>query len=150
LGQDLDLDIKITRLGKFRLPGQNSDILRSKLGENRGGREKRSQCYFKAWTDISAQPTFGEALAFYEVGERHQLLVVFHPIINQTQVLKVWRENWSHDIQVLPVSALHSLIGVFNGRQGRIYIQRRHPGLIHLTQEQQDITHDDEENATEN
>ena len=87
-------------------------------------------------------------MACYEVGERRQLLVVFHPIINQTQVLKVWRGNWSHDIQVLPVSALHSLIGVFNGRQGRIYIQRRHPGLIHLTQEQQDITNDNE-NAME-
>ena len=123
LGQDFDPDIKITHLGKSRLPGQDSDILHSKLGEARDCPEKKSQCYFEAWTDISAQPTFGEALAFYEVGEMRQSLVVFCPIINQTQVLKAWRGNWSHDIQVLPVSALHSLIGVFNGHCGRIYIQ---------------------------
>jgi hypothetical protein len=129
LQRDSSTQMEISWWGKLRLPG--GAFLRSRLGETRGNHPKRSQRYFEA-TDGSATPIFAEALAFYEVSGPHQILVVCRPVSKLQQVLKIWRGQWSENIQVLPASALCNIVGIWS-YQDRVYLLRKHPGLSHLT-----------------
>jgi len=80
-------------------------------------------------------PVFGEALAFFELLEKKQLLVVYNPLIQCQQVLNKWRGVWSNTAKVLPVSIIQSVVGIWPAKTW-IYILRRHPGLTWLMEEE--------------
>ena len=109
-------------------------MLRSQLSETRGKVPQRSARYFEAETS-DGKPVFGEALAFFELLETKQLVAVYHPVSNCQQVLKTWRGIWSGKIEVLPASAIHSLVGIWF-YESRVYILRKHPGLNLLSEEE--------------
>lgn len=79
---------------------------------------------------------FGEALAFYELLQGdNELLVVFHNLTNQKNVLGCWTGTWSQDISVLPVKNITNKVGIWNRPQNRpgCWILRKHPGLAMLS-----------------
>ena len=80
-------------------------------------------------------PVFGEAMAFFELLEKKQLLVVYNPLIQCQQVLKKWRGVWSNTVEVLPVSIIQSIVGI-RPATAWIDILRKHPGLAWLTEEE--------------
>lgn len=129
---NFDQELTMRRWGKIRLPGGN--LLRSQLSETRGKVPQRSARYFEAETS-DGKPVFGEALAFFELLETKQLVAVYHPVSNCQQVLKTWRGIWSGKIEVLPASAIHSLVGIWF-HEPRVYILRKHPGLNLLSEEE--------------
>jgi len=104
------------------------------LSETQGKVPSRSAQYFEAETS-GGKPVFGEALTFFEVLETKQLLAVYHPVSNCQQVLKKWRDIWSDKIEVLPASAIHSLVAIWF-YEPRVYILRKHPGLNLLSEEE--------------
>lgn len=82
---------------------------------------------------------FGEALAFYELLKKdNKLLVVYHNLTNQENILGKIRGTWSPDISVLSVESITDKIGIWkvNGTpaqpQANIWILRKHPGLAML------------------
>jgi hypothetical protein len=94
--------------------------------------------FYQAQKSGTLVPIFGEALAFYEVISTNQWLVVYHPLCNVQKVLNRWRGTWSHDIEVLEVSEIQGLIGIW-GFNSRIWVIRKHPGLSLLSQEEYGI-----------
>lgn len=110
-------------------------MLRSKLGEGQRTPPSRSAHYFEAHVPGTTTPIFGEALAFFEVVERHELLVIYHPFIALQPVLRCWRGSMSNEIHVLPASALHCMIGIWIYNT-KVWILRKHPGLALLTAEE--------------
>ena len=105
------------------------------LIENQAGNTRRAR-YFEAHKEPNtSQPIFSEALAFYEVVHTNHLLVVYHPLMNAHQVLRRWRGSWSSNIEVLPVTSLHAIVGILEfGKY--TYILRKHPGLDLLNPEE--------------
>jgi hypothetical protein len=133
LDKDFDSALELHRWGKVRVP--RGAVLRSQLSETRGKLPARVARYFEA--DVDGKVIFGEALAFFEVVETHQFIMVYHPLVKVNKVLNVWRGVWSDDIEVLPVSALHGLVGIWClGESEHIYVLRKHPGLSILNQEE--------------
>jgi hypothetical protein len=145
LHRDFDSQLEMHRWGKIRLPGGN--VLRSRLSETRGKPPSRSARYFEAQGSSNSGPVFGEALAFFEVKETKQLLVVYHPLGNCNQVLKKWRGVWLDTMEVLLASKIQSIVGIWS-YQSRVYILRKHPALSLLTEEQtgRESGDNDEEN----
>jgi len=105
------------------------------LSETNGHHPSRSAQYVEAQKDGLAEPVFGEALAFFEVVETHQLLVVYHAVGDCHQTLRRWRGTWKKEVNVMPVSAIHSVIGIWSSPK-RVYILRKHPGLSLLSAEE--------------
>ena len=130
---NFDSTLEIRRWGKIRLP--SGSLLRSQLSETRGKTPSRSARYFEAHGSGDGKPTFGEALAFFEVQKTKQLLVVYLPVIKCEQVLKKWRGVWSDKMEVLSASAIHSIVGIWS-YDSRVYILRKHPGLDLLSEEE--------------
>jgi hypothetical protein len=141
LQRDFDPELELHRWGKYSLP--DGTTLRSKLSECWGKPPSRSAQYFEAQI-AGAEPVFGEALAFYEILETQQVLIVYQPIFELQVTLGHWRGIWSDTVQVLPVSALIALVGILC-HDTRVWILRKHPGLAVLNVEERgyvDIVHD--------
>ena len=88
-------------------------------------------------TDGAPKLIFGEALAFYQLLEKdNELLVVYHCLTNQKKVLNQWRGTWSQDICVLPVKHITDKIGIWempHAANAPIWMLRKHPGLEMLS-----------------
>lgn len=108
------------------------------MSETRGKCPPRSARYFEAYNHNSGEIVFGEALAFFEVQETNDVLVVYQQLSGCEQVLQKWRGVWSNDIKVLPVSKITSLVGIWC-YQKWVYILRKHPGLALLNVEESGI-----------
>jgi len=121
-------DLEVVRYGKFCFSEGN--VLRTRLSENPGKSSARSYRYFEA-VGNQGNLVFGEGLAFFEIVEHSQKLVVYQPLAQVTKSLSVLHGKWSGDIAVLPVSSLHSLVGIFCVGK-TVYILRKHPGLEFL------------------
>ena len=126
-------ELELRRWGKVSLPG--GIVLRSRLSETIGHHPSRSARYFEAQKAGLAEPVFGEALAFFEVVETHQLLVVHKTVGDCQQILGTWRGIWKKEVDVMPVSVIHSVIGIWEGEKN-VYILRKHPGLALLSAEE--------------
>ena len=133
LDRNTSYELNLRRWGKVGLPG--GAILRSRLSETNGHHPSRSARYFEAQKDGLAEPVFGEALAFFEVVETHELLVVYYAVGDCHQILRRWRGTWKKEVDVMPVSAIHSVIGIWSS-QKKVYILRKHPGLALLSAEE--------------
>jgi hypothetical protein len=129
---DFDAELELHRWGKVRLPDRN--LLRSRLNEKQGKASSRSARYFEA-IQSNKMPVFGEALAFFELLGKKQLLVVYTPLIQCQQVLNKWRGVWSNTAKVCPVSIIQSVVGIWPAKTW-IYILRKHPGLAWLMEEE--------------
>jgi hypothetical protein len=137
--------LEVVRYGKFQFSGGH--VLNSRLSETQGRHVQRSSRYFEGekWTGI----VFGEALAFYHIVEHSQSVVVCQPLW-VSQILNCLRGKWSHDIQVLPVSLLQSLVGIFCYHDN-VYVLRKHPGLTLFNEEEKGLKerHDSELNGSD-
>lgn len=80
---------------------------------------------------------FGEALAFYELLQKNnELLVVYRRMTNQVKVLNMWRGTWAQDICVLPVKNITDKIGIWEmpcSANSHVWILQKHPGLAMLS-----------------
>ena len=76
--------------------------------------------------------------------ETQQLLVVYNPLHECQQVLKKWRGTWKDTIEVLEVSQIQSIVGIWSGGQW-VYVLRKHPGLNLLSDEECGVIGEDEE-----
>ena len=142
LNIDFDPELELRRWGKFRL--QMGHILRSRLSETQGKHPSRSARYFEAQNDGSGKIVFGEALAFFEVQETNDLVVVYQPLTGCEQQLNRWRGVWSNKMEVLPVSKVTSIVGIWCHKKF-VYILRKHPGLTLLNVEETGKGDEDED-----
>ena len=99
--------------------------------------------------EINGAPVliFGEALAFYELLQNHELLVVYHPITNKMKVLNMWRGTWAQDICVLPVKNITDKIGIWkmpDTAHEYVWILQKNPGLEMLTAAETDQVEENE------
>jgi hypothetical protein len=133
LKREFTSDLDVQRYGKFCLPG--GTVLRSRLSENQGKPPERSAHYFQAEKGGSS---FGEALAFLEIIECSQQVVVYQPLEQVGKMLSAIKGKWLNGIQVMPVLALHSIIGVFCFGE-RVYVLPKHAGLNLLGEEEKGI-----------
>jgi hypothetical protein len=133
LGIDFDIELEVHRWEKISL--EKGHVLRSRLGETKGKCPPRSARYFEAQKKDREEPVFGEALAFYEIIEADELLMVYRPLRQCEQVLRRWRGIWSNDIEVLPISAVKAVVGIWSYLQ-RVYVLQKHPGLSLLNAEE--------------
>jgi hypothetical protein len=131
--------LEVVRYGKFQF--SSGHVLNSRLSETQGRQPQRSSRYFEGKRGVNV--VFGEALSFYHIAEHSQSVVVCQPL-RVSKILNCLRGNWHHDIQVLPVSSLHSLIGLFCSHD-YVYVLRKHPGLISLNEEEKGLEESQEE-----
>jgi len=93
---------------------------------------------------------FGEALAFYELLQKNnQLLVVCRCVTNMVKVLNMWRGTWAQDILVLPVKNITDKIGIWemsNAANAYVWILQKHPGLAMLSTAETEHIEDNEGN----
>ncbi|KAF8878329.1 hypothetical protein BD779DRAFT_1447804 [Infundibulicybe gibba] len=84
------------------------------------------------------QLIFGEALAFYELQEpKQELVVVYHSLGSVKSTLGCITGIWLPQISVLPVRKIINIVGVWTGpTTKRVYILRKHPGLQYLNTEE--------------
>jgi hypothetical protein len=141
LDVEFDPQLELHRWGKFRLSG--GSVLRSRLGETKGNHPTRSARYFEASKKDVPQPVFGEALAFFKVIETEQLLVVYRPL-NCRKVLTTWKGTWSNSIEVLPVTEIQMVVGIWSYNNS-VYVLRKHPGLSLLPEEESGAKKDEDE-----
>ena len=139
LKRKVDTRLELKRWGKVRL--LDGTPLRCQLSETQGHRHSRSARYFESEEMINEtmQPIFGEALAFFEVIQTGQLLVVYHPLINLTPVLGIWKGKWSNNIKVLLVNRIIDVIGIW-AYHDNIYPLRKHAALSLLHPEESETT----------
>ena len=103
----------------------------------------------------SPELIFGEALAFYEMLQReNQLLVIYHRLINQQQIYGAWNGTWAQNLSVLLVKSITNKIGIWQYNTSRpVWLLRKHPGLAMLsaaeTEEVPDDNNDEDENINE-
>jgi hypothetical protein len=83
------------------------------------------------------------------VVETHQLLVVYYAVGLCQQILRRWRGIWKKEVDVMPVSAIHSVVGIWSGQQ-YVYILRKHPGLALLSAEESARSDTNEQEEEEN
>jgi hypothetical protein len=117
-----DMEIKIQRRGKCKIPGDIT--LKSRISEQ-AGQASRSSRYFEAEEEGLI---FGEALAFYCLPDYGFNLVVYHPLEEMVDVLGRWCGEWSEDRMVLETSCLTKLVGVWTW-ESKVHILRKHVGL---------------------
>lgn len=83
---------------------------------------------------------FGEARAFYQLGERFggRKLALYTPLQEVKKIFHIPRGKWNPQApEVLEITAIKSLVGIWVGVLSKeIYILRKHPGLQLLTQEE--------------
>ena len=99
--------------------------------------------------EINGAPVliFGEALAFYELLQNHELLVVYRSLTNQMKVLNMWRGTWAQDICVLPVKNITDKIGIWkmpDSANAYVWILQKHPGLAMLSAAETDQVEENE------
>lgn len=133
-------DLQVERYGKFSLP--IGHVLASKISESQKRSSARSSRYFMA--NEVGRMVYGEAIAFFEVAEVSQTLVVYHPIVQVKIVLGVLRGNFSKNMEVLPVTSLCDLTGIWSYDNDRVYILRKHPALDMLNEEEKGNKGDDD------
>ena len=138
LRRKFDPRLELKRWGKVRL--LDGTPLRCRLSEHQGHKPSRSAQYFESEEIVNGmpQPVFGEALAFFEVIETAQLLVVYNPLVNLTPLLGIWRGTWSNDIKVLPVNQIFDVIGIWS-HQRNVYPLRKHAALSLLNPEESEV-----------
>jgi hypothetical protein len=87
--------------------------------------------------ETNGVPVFGEALAFYELLQKNnELVVVYRCMTNQVKVLNMWRGTWSQDICVLSVKNITNKIGIWkmpHAANANVWILQKHPGLEMLS-----------------
>jgi hypothetical protein len=140
LGVTLDLEMKMQRWGKCKIPGDIT--LRSRISEQ-AGQASRSSRYFEAQEEGLI---FGEASAFYFLPDHGFNLVVYHLLVEKTDVLGRWCGVWSEDCMVLETSCLTKLVGVWEWNS-KVHVLRKHAGLDMLnveTFEEYDIEGEEE------
>lgn len=73
---------------------------------------------------------FGEALAFYEDTTNDELLVVYHPFtdIEVHWGVVTWGKE-SSTLEVRKVESIINLVGISYGKNGRVYIHRKHSAM---------------------
>jgi hypothetical protein len=80
-------------------------------------------------------PLFREALAFYEIIDRTQYVMVYQPFAEVKHVLCSMQGKQSKNIEVLPLSSLCHLIGIFwVDVSEKVYILRKHSRLALLSE----------------
>jgi Transposase family tnp2 len=139
LNQPVETIGNLQRWGKFKLP--TGSFLRSRLGESQGRIPERSASYFEG---VDKRVIFGEALAFYDLVDFGKTVVAYRPLSRIKTVLGVYRGEWSEEIKILPVSSLVNLIGIWSSGE-RVYVLRKHPGLLWLSDEERGVRNDEEE-----
>jgi hypothetical protein len=101
-------------------------------------------------TTGNGAPIFGEALAFYELLQKNnEILVVYHRMTNQAKVLNMWRGTWSQDICVLPVKNIIDKIGIWkmpHAANAYVWILQKHPGLGMLSDAETEQVEENEVN----
>jgi hypothetical protein len=126
---EFDPMIPINRWGKCNL--NNGTVLNSVLSEDNGEKLKRSRCHFEACINGTERPIFGKALAFFELDMPNReinYIVVFQKLVKMEKTLNIWRGEWSQQLDVLNVSCIMDIIGVWCC-DNRVYPLRKHPGL---------------------
>ncbi|KAI0037490.1 hypothetical protein FA95DRAFT_1506916 [Auriscalpium vulgare] len=147
IGQSTNQTPDLQQWAKHVLP--NKHTLTSELFESLSTLSNiRSSKFFEATEEGSTIPIFGRAVAFFEVLETAQKLVVFYPMINLKQSFNRWKGNWSPTIQVCSVSQIRHMVGVIQ-YEDRVHILRKHPGLSMLTPEELGIVDSSVELDTE-
>jgi hypothetical protein len=105
-------------------------------------------------TDGTPVLIFGEALAFYELlQKKNELLVVYRRVKNHAKVLNMWRGTWSQDICVLPVKNITDKIGIWempHAANAYVWILQKHPGLEMLSAADTDRLEENEVNEDMN
>ena len=143
---------EVARWGKVCLTDK---LIQSCLSD--GTRFSNSAIRYSRWFEASVNSEetngapviiFGEALAFYELLQKNnELLVVYHPIINQMKVLGMWRGTLGQDICVLPVKYITNKIGIWkmsHAADAHVWILQKHPGLEMLSKEETDQVEENE------
>ncbi|KAH9948377.1 hypothetical protein B0H21DRAFT_805853 [Amylocystis lapponica] len=144
LQKDFDRKTSVQRWGKLRLHAKT--VLNTQLSETRGGKlPSRSHRYFEALAHTADKdPIFGEALSFLKIDPYPDELVIFHPLVDITHPLNACRGRWSQSLQVLPVSKIVDIVGIWNHGDSA-YVLRKHPGLDWLNSEERGVESDSED-----
>jgi hypothetical protein len=127
-------ELEVVRYGKYQFSGGH--VLNSRLSETQGRHPQRLSCYFEGTRDEVV--VFGEALAFYHIVEHSESVVVCRPLHDLSKILNCLMGKWYNDIQVLSVSSLQSLVGIFC-YHNNVYVLRKHPGLTLLNEEEKGL-----------
>ncbi len=129
--------MKIQRLGKCKIPGDIT--LRSRISEQ-PGQASRSSRYFETEEDV------GEASAFYLLPDHGFNLVVYHQLVEKTNVLGRLCGVLSEDFMVLETSCLKKLVGVWEW-ESKIHVLRKHAGLemLHVEAFEEDDIEEEED-----
>jgi len=125
----------IERWGKCNL--HNGRVLTSTLSEAIGN-QSRSRCHFEAHVNGVSQPIFGKALAFFGVAQARKHLVIYHQLVKVQRTLNVWRGEWSEKLEVMDVSHIVDIIGIW-GYNNCVYPLRKHPALTFMSNEEKGI-----------
>ena len=127
----LDITLFKSRWGKCNL--SNGRVLSSTLSEGTGDMTKRSRCHFEA--QGVDKPIFGKALAFFQMEQTKQNIVVYHQLVKMEKTLNVWRGTWSEKLEVLDVTQIADIIGVWT-YNNNVYPLRKHPGSQWISKEE--------------
>ncbi len=122
----------VERWGKCNL--SNGTVLSSALSESMGS-NKRSQCHFEAHIKGAKKPIFGKALAFFSIGQTKECLAVYHKLDKIQKTLNVWRGTWCNEYEVMDVSNISNLIGIWTYNNNVTYVLRKHCGFDWLSDE---------------
>jgi hypothetical protein len=96
-------------------------------------------------------PLFKEAPAFYEIIDRSQYVMVYQPFAEVRYILCSVQGKQSKNIEVLPLSSLCYLIGIFRvDVSEKVYILRKHPRLALLSEADKGIEIDEVDDDDEN
>ncbi|KAF8333784.1 hypothetical protein F5887DRAFT_893088 [Amanita rubescens] len=136
---EFDPMFPINRWGKCNL--KNKTVLSSALSEDIGDNLTRSRCHFEAGISGTDKPIFGKALAFFEIdlpNRRNNCIVVFQRLVKMEKTLNIWRGEWSQQLDVLEVSCIMDIIGVWSS-ENRVYPLRKHPSLDWMSEEERGI-----------
>ena len=115
----------IERYGKCNL--HNGRVLTSMLSELIG-RPSRSRCYFEAHLNQGKELVFGKALAFFNITKTNKNVVIYHKLLKLQKTLNVWRGEWSEEVEVMDVSNIVDMIGIWAYNK-RVYPLRKHSGF---------------------
>ncbi|KIL54155.1 hypothetical protein M378DRAFT_93047 [Amanita muscaria Koide BX008] len=132
---DFDPTYDIERWGKCNL--HNDRVLTSTLSEAIGN-QSRSRCHFEAHMDGVSQPIFGKALAFFVITQSRKHLVVYHKLVKVQRTLNVWRGEWSDRLEVMDMSHIIDIIGIWAYRNW-VYPLRKHPAFAFMSNEEKGI-----------
>ena len=120
------------RWGKCNL--SNGRVLSSTLSEAMGDKNKRSRCHFEAKTGGVNQLIFGKAVAFFKIEETNRCVVVYEQFVKMEKTLNVWRGTWSENLDVLDVTQIVDIIGIW-AYNDTVYPLRKHPGSQWISKE---------------